>query len=158
MTTTDLSGRTPPGTGGPRILSRINDWLVAPGASRGELAATYIAATAGTVLALGVGVSADFSTLTLVVVALVAFDGFGGAVANATPALKRRFHGDGRGPASHLAFLAAHVVQPAALAVTVLASGLALTLLAVPTPLAWFAPVLFVKLLLGHLLPGEAAR
>jgi hypothetical protein len=26
-----------------------------------------------------------------------------------------------------------------------------------PFALAWFAPVLLVKLLLGHLLPGEAA-
>ena len=30
-------------------------------------------------------------------------------------------------------------------------------LTAVPAAVAWFAPVLLIKLLLGHLLPGQAA-
>lgn len=194
---TSLTDHNPPRTAGPRTVGRVNDWLVAPGADHGELAATYTAAVAGTVLAVGLGVSTGFPTVTCVVIAVVAFDGFGGAVANASPAFKQRFHGRGQGPTRHFAFVAAHAVQPAALAlvvpgfgwtaaaviygsvligaatilatantlrrpvavaITVVASALALTTLAVPTPLAWFAPVLFVKLLLGHLLPEEAAR
>ena len=47
------------------------------------------------------------------------------------------------------------VVYAAAGAGTALA--VALTAVTVPAEFAWFAPVLLIKLLLGHLLPGEAA-
>jgi hypothetical protein len=49
---------------------------------------------------------------------------------------KRRFHVPGRSSRRHLGFVVVHV-QPFAV--------------------AWFAPVLLIKLLLGHLLPGETA-
>ena len=73
------------------VRQRINDRLVAPGASRGELLVAYTTALAGSGLA------------------------------------------------------------------TVLALAVVLVTGAVPAALAWVAPVLFVKLFLGHLLPGEAA-
>jgi hypothetical protein len=47
--------------------------------------------------------------------------------------------------------------RPVALAATTLASAIALPAVTVPAAVAWFAPVLLIKLLLGHLLPGEAA-
>ena len=39
---------------------------------------------------------------------------------------------------------------------TTLALAAALTGITVPAALVWFAPVMLIKLLLGHLLPGEA--
>jgi hypothetical protein len=139
-------------------------------------------------------VDAGLPALALAVVAVVAFDLFGGAVVNATAAAKRRFHGPGRGPRRHLGFVVAHVQpfalalvvpgfgwtvaaaiyglvvagavvvlaaspwlrRPVAFAATTLASAVALTVVTVPAALAWFAPVLLVKLLLGHLLPEQA--
>jgi hypothetical protein len=47
--------------------------------------------------------------------------------------------------------------RPVAFAATTLASAVALSAVTVPAALAWFAPVLLSKLLLGHLLPAEAA-
>ena len=47
--------------------------------------------------------------------------------------------------------------RPVAFAATMPASAIALTAVTVPPAVAWFAPVLLIKLLLGHLLPGEAA-
>ncbi|APS18397.1 hypothetical protein TK78_05090 [Streptomyces sp. Tue 6075] len=44
------------------------------------------------------------------------------------------------------------------LAVSALAITAASTSVAVPVELAWFAPVLVIKLLLAHLLPEEAER
>lgn len=126
----------------------------------------------------------------------MAFDQFGGAVANATPAAKRRFHGPGRTGKHHFGFVAAHIQpfalalvvpgfgwtaaaviyglvvagalvvlaappgvrRPVAFAVTVLAAAVALTAVTVPGALAWFAPTMLIKLLLGHLLPEEEAR
>jgi hypothetical protein len=63
------------------------------------------------------------------------------------PAAKRRFHGPGRSPRRHLGFVVVHV-QPFALALVV--PGFGWTAAAA---VAWFAPVLPIKLLL----PGEAA-
>ncbi len=122
------------------VLRRINDQLVAPRASRGELLVAYTAAFAGSALATLLAADAGLSDLPLVVVAVVAFDLFGGAVVNATAAAKRWFHGPGRTWRHQLGFVLAHV-QPF-----------------VPAAPAWFAPVLLVKLLLGHLLPEEAAH
>jgi hypothetical protein len=177
------------------VLRRINDRLVAPRASQGELLVAYTTAVAGSALATVLAADAGVPALPLVVVAVVAFDLFGGAVVNATPAAKRRFHGPGRTRRHHLGFVVAHVQpfvlalvvpgfgwtaaavvyglvvvgaavvlaapeelrRPVAFAATVLAVAAVLVAVAVPTALAWVAPVLFVKLLLGHLLPGEAA-
>lgn len=174
------------------VVRGINDRLVAPGAAGSELLVTYAAAAAGSVFAVALAAGAGWPVLALIVIAVVAFDQFGGAVANATPAAKRRFHGPGRSGRHHLAFVAAHVQpfvlalavpgfgwvtavavyglvlaaalvvlavphvlrRPVAFATTVLAAA-ALTILTVPDPLAWFAPVTLIKLLLGHLLPGE---
>ena len=72
------------------VLRRINDQLVAPRASRGELLVAYATALAGVVLATALAADAGLSALPLVVVAVVAFDLFGGAVVNATAAAKRR--------------------------------------------------------------------
>lgn len=139
---------------------------------------------------------AGLSTLQLLVIAVVAFDLFGGAVANATSAAKRRFHGPGSNSARHLRFVVAHIQpfvlalavpgfgwaaasvsyrlmvtgavvvvlappavrRPVAFAATVLASAVALTAVTVPPALAWFAPVLLIKLQLGHLLPEGEPR
>jgi hypothetical protein len=46
--------------------------------------------------------------------------------------------------------------HPVAFATTTLALTTALTGITVPAALIWFAPVLLIKPLLGHLLPGEA--
>jgi hypothetical protein len=128
----------------------------------------------------------------MAVIAVVAFDLFGGAVVNATAAAKRRFHGRGT-PLQRFLFVAAHV-QPYLLALVVpgmswtaaatihglvvvaavavvlarpglrrpVAFGAAVlvvvavpVLVTVPAALGWVVPVLVVKLLLGHLLPGE---
>jgi hypothetical protein len=47
--------------------------------------------------------------------------------------------------------------RPVAFAATTLASAITLTAGSGSAAVAWFAPVLLLKLLLGHLLPGEAA-
>ncbi|RBQ21904.1 hypothetical protein DP939_04325 [Spongiactinospora rosea] len=47
----------------------------------------------------------------------------------------------------------AELRRPVAFAVAALASTVSVTLLAIPVEVAWFAPVLFGKLLLGHILP-----
>ncbi len=178
------------------VLRGIHDRLVAPRASSGELLVAYSCALAGAVLAIVLAAKAGLSTLPLVVIAVVAFDQFGGAVANATSAAKRRFHGPGSSWTRHLLFVAAHIQpfvlalvvpgfgwaaaalsyglvvtgavvvlvtpaavrRPVAFAVTVLASAVALTAVTVPGALAWFAPVMLIKLLLGHLLPEEESR
>ena len=175
-----------------RAIRALNDGLVAPGAARRELALTYATAGAGILLALVLADRAGAGLLTTVVSAVVAFDLFGGAVANAVPSARRRWHGPGSSPARHLAFVGAHV-QPFLLALTCrdygigsaavlygvtvvaaavvlaaprhlrravalsaasLGTGLVTVLAAPPAELAWLAPVLLVKLLLAHLLPG----
>ncbi|MFC4373187.1 hypothetical protein ACFO5K_03650 [Nocardia halotolerans] len=94
----------------------LTDRLIAPGATRSEAALCYSSAALGAATA---GVLArDESALVIVVVALVGFDLFGGAVVNATAAAKRWFHRPGRGTRHHLAFVAVHV-QPFLLALVV---------------------------------------
>ncbi|WP_216212338.1 hypothetical protein [Amycolatopsis aidingensis] len=180
------------GTG---LLTRLNDELVAPRAGTGELLTTYLAALAGTGLAVTLAAEAGLGWLPVLVLGIVAFDMFGGAVANATTAAKHRFHAPGRTWRRHLGFVAIHLQpfllalvvpgfgwataavvyagvlagavlvlavpgqlrRPAAFAVAVLGAAAA-TMLPVPDPVAWFVPTLLIKLLLGHLLPGEAGR
>ncbi|SHG77081.1 hypothetical protein [Streptoalloteichus hindustanus] len=172
------------------------DRLVAPGASRGEIATSFGAAVVGAALALVLTVRADLPALAVLVVALVGFDLFGGAVVNATASAKRWHHRPGRTRWHHLAFVAVHVQpfllalvvpgfswlmaatsygaalvaavlvvftppplrRPVAFALTALALVAVTSLTTAPAALAWFAPLLLVKLLLAHLMPEEASR
>ncbi|MFE1594780.1 hypothetical protein [Nocardia sp. NPDC058705] len=94
----------------------ITDRLIAPNATRSEAALCYSAAAVGAVTA---GLLAkNSSVLVIVVVTLVGFDLFGGAVVNATASAKRWFHRPGRDARHHLAFVAIHV-QPFLLALVV---------------------------------------
>ncbi|MGY0498028.1 hypothetical protein ACWZHB_05965 [Nocardia sp. FBN12] len=167
----------------------ITDRLIAPNATRSEAALCYSAAVIGAVTA---GLLArGSSVLMIVVVALVGFDLFGGAVVNATASAKRWFHRPGRHARHHLTFVAVHVQPfllalvvpgfggwtaaaiyglvvaaavvvtsapnhlrtPIAFAATVFGTAITTAVLAVPTFLLWFGPVLLIKLLLAHLLP-----
>ncbi|MFD0424539.1 hypothetical protein [Streptomyces parvus] len=170
--------------------------LIAPEAERGERIVCYASALAGAVLATVLALRAPYTWLSLTVIAVVAFDLFGGTVVNATRSAKRRFHRPGRSSRHHLGFVAAHVQpfvlallvpgfdllaasviyvltlggaatallaprdlrRPVAFAVSALAITVASTSVAVPGELAWFAPVLVIKLLLAHLLPEDAER
>ncbi|MFJ9112010.1 hypothetical protein [Streptomyces sp. NPDC102283] len=170
---------------------RLDARLVAPDAERGERVGCYAGALAGTVFATVLALRAQHTWLPLIVIAVVAFDLFGGTVVNATRSAKRRFHRPGRTRRHHFAFVAAHVQpfalallvpgfgwtsagavygltlagaacvlvaptdlrRPVAFAVSALAITAATTSVAVPGELAWFAPVLVIKLLLAHLLP-----
>ncbi|WP_097871301.1 hypothetical protein [Streptomyces sp. rh34] len=170
---------------------RLDALLVAPDAERGERIICYTGALAGTVIATALALRAPYAWPALTVIAVVAFDLFGGTVVNATRSAKRRFHRPGRSWFHHFAFVAAHVQpfalallvpgfgwisagvvhaltlagaacvliapadlrQPVAFAVSALAITVATTSVTVPGELAWFAPVLVIKLLLAHLLP-----
>ncbi|MFD3704906.1 hypothetical protein ACFWUP_17350 [Nocardia sp. NPDC058658] len=170
----------------------ITDRLIAPNATRSEAALCYSAAAVGAVTA---GLLAkNSSVLVIVVVTLVGFDLFGGAVVNATASAKRWFHRPGRDARHHLAFVAIHVQPfllalvvpgfgwwtaaaiygfvlaaavvvtsapdvlrtPIAFAATVFGVAITTSMLAVPSFLLWFGPVLLIKLLLAHLLPEPA--
>ncbi|MBN6042257.1 hypothetical protein [Amycolatopsis sp. 195334CR] len=169
------------------------DRLIAPGATRGEVAAGFGTAAAGAVLALFLAVDAHLPALAVVVVVVIAFDLFGGAVVNATGSAKRWFHRPGRTAVHHLGFVTAHVHpfvlaltvpgfgwttaaatygavlagavlvefapaglrQPVAFAVTALALTAVLGLAPAPAAVAWFGPLLMIKLLLAHLLPAD---
>ncbi|MFD9910357.1 hypothetical protein [Streptomyces sp. NPDC059063] len=169
----------------------LDERLIGPGARAADRVTCYGTAAAGSVLAtVLLAMDADPSWISTTVVAVVAFDLFGGAAVNATAAAKRQFHRPGRTARHHLGFVAGHVQpfllalavpgfgwgaaavvyaivlggavvvtavpgevrRPAAFGVTVLAVAAA-TPVAVPDELAWLAPVLCVKLLIGHLLP-----
>jgi hypothetical protein len=88
------------------VLRTVNDWLVAPRASAGDLLVTYTGALAGSALAIAPAANAGLPTLALAVIAVVAFDQFGGAVANATAAAKRRFRGPANSRRHQLVFVA----------------------------------------------------
>ncbi|MFJ4876985.1 hypothetical protein ACIP93_17450 [Streptomyces sp. NPDC088745] len=171
--------------------TRLTDRLVAPGATRGEITISLGAAAVGAALASVLALRAPLPWPACVVLALVAFDLFGGAVVNSTRSAKRWYHRPGRTARHHLLFVAAHgqpfllawavpgygwttallvyvSVAAAAVLVTVAPAPLrrpvafALTALVlvlvtgpadVPDAVAWFAPLLLVKLLLAHLLP-----
>jgi len=176
-------------------MTSINDRLIAPHATRAEIALGYTVGIVGAAAAAGLGVGAHQSVLVVVVVAVVGFDIFGGAVVNATTSASRWFHRPGRTAWHHLGFVGVHIQPfflawlvpgvrwvdaflvyvlalvaavvvvrassalraPVAFAVTVFGIGVTTTLLTFPSFLAWFAPVLLVKLLLGHLLPASVA-
>lgn len=194
-----LSGTPPPVPHRPALPARAWRWtvsaLVGPDPSPGEVAATLVAACAGTALAAGAAWAADLPALAVLVIGIVAFDFFGGAVATSTGSAKRRYHAPDRGRRHHLLFVAAHVQpflvalfvpglhwwaaaalylftlvgalavafapseaqRPAAFAATVTGAAGALLWLPVPPALAWLAPVMLIKLLLGHMLPESGA-
>ncbi|MFD6400546.1 hypothetical protein [Nocardia sp. NPDC060249] len=173
----------------------ITDRLIAPNTTRSEAALCYSAALAGAVTAGLLARNAGGSALVIIVVALVGFDLFGGAVVNATDSAKRWFHRPGRDARHHLAFVAIHgqpfllalvvpgfgwwtaaamygfvvaaaavvtstpyrLRTPVAFAATVFGVAITAAVLAVPTFLLWFGPVLLIKLLLAHLLPEPGA-
>lgn len=175
-------------------MTTLTDRLIAPGASRGEAALSYLSAAAGALFAAVLAVHADLAVWRVAIVTVVAFDLFGGAVVNATDAAKRRFHGPGRTRGHHLVFVAAHVQpfvlawavpgfgfaeaaviyalalaatvavttapiavrRPIAFCATVFAITVFTSVLSVPHAVAWFAPVLLIKLLLAHLLPENS--
>ncbi|MDI3421645.1 hypothetical protein [Streptomyces luteolus] len=182
------------------MISALAHWadrqLIGPGASAVERAVGYATAVAGCTLTTAVVATASMPSIAVVVVAVVAFDLFGGAAVNATSTAKRHFHRPGRTARHHLGFVAAHIQpfllalavpgfgwaaaatiyglalagavvvtavnaesrRPVAFAVTVLAITAVAALVTVPPELAWFAPVLLIKLLLAHLLPEDAPR
>ncbi|WP_031468789.1 hypothetical protein [Sciscionella sediminilitoris] len=169
-------------------LRRLNAFTVAPGASGGELAVSYGAATIGLFGCLALGLTEQYGPVQLIVLLVLGFDLFGGAVVNATPAAKRRFHTSGK-PLRHIGFVAVHIhpfvlaalfpgftwtaaalvylVTLAAAVLTGLApaelraplgfatAGIAITVFVllpgIPAALAWIAPLLVVKLILGHM-------
>jgi hypothetical protein len=174
------------------VTAQADAFLVAPRATVAERSIAYVAGAGGAAgtLALALTTGDDVSGLILLAVAVLGFDLFGGAVANATDAARRWWHRAGRGPKHHLGFVAAHVhpflvaalvegftwtdaaviygmVLLAAVIVTLsptqvrrpIAFGLAAAIitiavsaLEIPSQLAWFAPILTVKLVLAHLL------
>lgn len=96
----------------------ITDRLIAPDATRAEIALGYTAAASGAVTAGLMAWQAGQSPVVMAVVALVGFDLFGGAVVNATASAKLWYHRPGRSSRHHLGFVAAHV-QPFVLALAV---------------------------------------
>ncbi|MFI6538390.1 hypothetical protein ACIBHY_38465 [Nonomuraea sp. NPDC050547] len=96
----------------------LDDRLIAPGATPRDRAVVYTSAVAGTVLATALAYGAGLSALPLVLIAIVAFDLYGGAAVNATTAAKRHFHRPGRTWRHHVGFVAIHV-QPFLLALVV---------------------------------------
>ncbi|WP_344969431.1 hypothetical protein [Salinactinospora qingdaonensis] len=101
-----------------RSASRwFDDRVIGPGASRGERFVCYAGALAGTALALVLATLAEMPALALLVIAVVAFDLYGGAVANATATAtgKRWWHRPGRTTGHHFVFVVCHI-QPFLLA------------------------------------------
>ncbi|QEV64835.1 hypothetical protein CP982_22425 [Streptomyces spectabilis] len=171
-------------------MGGVDRALVGVGATPVERGVGYGTGAAGAGIAVA-GLPAGLAPWAYGLVALVAFDLFGGAAVNATATAKRQFHAPHRTTRHHLAFVAAHgqpfllalavpalawstaaavyalalagavavtaapaaARRPAAFGVTVLAIAATPT---TPPEVAWLAPVLYVKLLLGHLLPEDA--
>lgn len=94
---------------------KLADRMIAPGATRGEVWSGFGAAVVGASVGTISAVSAGLPPLSVAVIALIAFDLFGGAVVNATRAAKRWYHRAGRTARHHLTFVALHV-QPFILA------------------------------------------
>lgn len=182
------------------LLARAGAWaadrLVGPDPSPGEVATTFATALVGTALTVGAALATGLPALAAVVIGIVAFDFFGGAVAAATPSAKRRYHAPGQTRGRHLAFVALHVQpfllalfvpdltwwsaaavylltlagatvtsvappelrRPVAFAATVAGTAAVLLFLPLPSALTWLAPVLLVKVLLGHMLPEAAHK
>lgn len=96
----------------------VFDRVVAPGATRDEIALSVAGAAAGAVLAAALAWHAGWSPFAVVVVTVVAADGFGGVVVNATASNTRWFHRPKRTRALRISYVAAHV-HPFVLALVV---------------------------------------
>lgn len=174
----------------------LTDRLIAPGATRAEVTLGFSVAIGGAAGAAALAIRADHPWPVVAVIAVLAFDLFGGSVVNAMGSAKRWYHRPGRTAVHHLGFVAIHIQpfllawvvpafswtaavtiyvlamtgalivtaapaplrRPIAFAVTAFALLWVTGVLAVPAEVAWFAPVLLIKLLLAHLLPEEASR
>ncbi|MDA2803513.1 hypothetical protein [Nocardiopsis suaedae] len=125
-----------------RAAAAVGARLVGPGATAAEYAVVLAAALGGAAVAAAVAAAAGTGAVPSAVVAVVAADTVGGAAANATRAAKRHWHRPGRTAVHHLAFVAAHAVQPAALAVLVPGFGWAAAAASYGLALAGAAAVL----------------
>ncbi|MFE3441412.1 hypothetical protein ACFXNW_00105 [Nocardia sp. NPDC059180] len=94
------------------------DRLIAPQATRAEVCLGFGAAIGGAATGFVLAMSAGWSWLAVLVVAVIAFDMFGGAVVNAMASAKRWYHRPGRTWVHHLGFVGVHV-QPFILAAVV---------------------------------------
>lgn len=91
------------------MLGRVNALLVAPNATRWELALGYGAALIGAAAATMGGLVSGYGAVHVVVLAALGFDLAGGVVVNATPAAGRRFHHGPGWRRRAVLFVAAHV-------------------------------------------------
>ncbi|MFI9509967.1 hypothetical protein [Nocardia sp. NPDC052566] len=177
-------------------MSKVTDRMIAPNATDGEVTLGFSAAFAGAAAAFLLAWHADLDLWRIVVVTVVAFDLFGGAVVNATSAAKCWYHRPGRHWPHHLGFVAIHLhpfilalvvpgfgwaaaaiiyalilggavfvtfapsllQRPIAFCATAFSMVVVTSVQELPHAVAWFAPVLLLKLLLAHLLPEEATR
>ena len=137
----------------PSALGQVNALLVAPHATRPELALGYGAALIGAVAAITGGIVSGYGAAHVLVLAVLGFDIAGGVVVNATRAAARRFHHGPHWRRRSVLFVAAHV-HPFVVALlfpeqtwwasAVLYLGLVVSaLLITSTPLAARRPVAF---------------
>jgi hypothetical protein len=172
-------------------LAGFWDTFMGPGTTRVDNGLILGAALGGMAAQVGYALllPLPWSSLQILIAAVLALDLWGGVVANALPPARRWYHRPGQGPRQLLSFTAVHAFHPAVLvvffrpgdwaffaavygflmlaAVIVVYSpprvqqAVALLLTAVgcallltvftPTPgLEWFIPVLYLKLLAGH--------
>ncbi|WP_280344098.1 hypothetical protein [Nocardia neocaledoniensis] len=96
-------------------MTALTDRLIAPGATRAEIALGFGVAACGAAGAAALAAGAQYSWLAVTVIAVLAFDLFGGSVVNAMGSAKRWYHRPGRTAVHHLGFVAIHV-QPFLLA------------------------------------------
>lgn len=87
------------------------DRFVGPGTTPAENNLTLLSGLLGTAFALWLLLDQRASGLQLVLAGLLAFDIFGGVVANATRAAKRWYHRPGVRPYDQLGFVALHLVH-----------------------------------------------
>ncbi|WET78983.1 hypothetical protein P3102_33930 [Amycolatopsis sp. QT-25] len=90
-------------------IGRADRTLIAPGAAPVERLLGYGAAVFGAVFAGALAVAEALPALPAIILVVVGFDLFGGAVVNATPSGSRRFHASGPPRWSALGFVAAHI-------------------------------------------------
>ena len=87
------------------------DRFVGPGATRAELAVQFVPtlAASATLVALAVVEGWGWTTIQLVVAAVLTIDLVGGVLTNATGAAKRWYHRAGQTARHHLSFVAVHI-------------------------------------------------
>jgi hypothetical protein len=104
----------PPGS----VARQMSDRLLGPGATRPEIALALGSAlvAASLLLALARVRGLGWSTGQSLAAAVLAFDLVGGVAVNASAPARRYYFGPGRGPASHLGFVAAHLAHVAVFA------------------------------------------